>query len=114
MASIPVHAEATGAQVGQAVKKQPVSDAVSLPAPRFLPPDVEQDRFDEFAKRVLALVGQDNLEIISADTPLVNNDMGKTAYKYDAYRSADNEVSYSPHPPSPTSQGDKRCIAPGS
>ncbi|OBR08026.1 Vanillyl-alcohol oxidase [Colletotrichum higginsianum IMI 349063] len=70
----------------------PTKSLPSLLPPRMLPPGVEQDSFQAFAQRVVSVVGASNLEIIAGDTPLENDDFGETCFKYDRYRSADNEA----------------------
>ncbi|KAF9876401.1 putative alpha methylacyl-CoA racemase [Colletotrichum karsti] len=46
----------------------------AAPAPRFLPPGVSVEKFQEFAAQLQKTVGKENLQIITKDTPLDDGD----------------------------------------
>ncbi|WYZ37740.1 hypothetical protein EsH8_II_001246 [Colletotrichum jinshuiense] len=52
----------------------PYASSGAAPAPRFLPPGVSVEKFQDFAFRLQKAVGKENLQIITKDTPLDDGD----------------------------------------
>ncbi|KAK2006133.1 FAD binding domain-containing protein [Colletotrichum eremochloae] len=69
--------------------------APAIEAPRFLPPNVTQSVFAEFADKVMSTIGAENFTVITASYDIEgyeDDDFGRNCRTHDYYRSFDDEV----------------------